>query len=161
MSDYPNDNYRVLVTGSRSFDSREIVWHALSLVEALLIPRTPLVVIEGGSSGADALAASWVEHNGLHHVRMGSVGQFPFPNARSRQLWKFRVDETIDGPWPGAGHERNTRMIQIGKPDLVLAFKDGFDYTLSQGGTENCILQTRQACIPFKIYDRTGGGMTP
>lgn len=158
MERYPDDNYRVLVTGSRKFDSKEVVWHALSLTEALLTPRTPLVVIEGGAKGADALAASWVEHQGLHHVRMGTVGQFPFPNARTRQLWKFRVDETIDGPWPGAGIERNTRMIQIGEPDLVLAFKDGFDYTLHSGGTENCVLQAKMAGIPVKIYDRTRGG---
>lgn len=34
----------------------------------------------------------------------------------------YPVDTRIDGPWPGAGMNRNRRMFDDFKPDLVIAF---------------------------------------
>lgn len=89
---------KVLVTGSRSFQSKTIVWQALSM-------HNPKVVVHGGASGADKHASDWVKHR-------ASLG--------------FKVTEYVYRPdWkslgPRAGFVRNQAMVDDGA-DLCLAF---------------------------------------
>lgn len=88
---------RLLVCGGRKYDNRMYLY-------AILNRLNPTVVIQGGASGADRLAAEWAEH---YNVKC----------------------ETFNAEWEkhgkSAGPKRNQRMLDEGKPDLVLAFPGG------------------------------------
>lgn len=46
-----------------------------------------------------------------------------------------------------AGPIRNALMLEEGKPDLVLAFKDGFDWQFKRGGTEHMVRIAKAAGV--------------
>lgn len=89
---------RVLVCGGRDFDDAELVERTLCALRP-----APSVIIHGGARGADHLGALWGEH--------------------------FASAETYLPDWQrhgrAAGPLRNQRMIDEGKPDLVVAFPGG------------------------------------
>ncbi len=88
---------RVLVTGGRYYQQRDLVWLALDLLHA----EQPIsVVIHGGATGADSLAGAWARHVGLLEERYDIL--------------------------PGeGGFQRNTRMLAFSRPDLVVRFPGG------------------------------------
>ena len=88
---------RVLVCGGRDYSERKPLWDALYRLE-------PTVIIEGGARGADMLAAEWAHHTG----------------AKLRTFPANWIDEGR-----AAGPLRNQRMLEQGKPDLVLACPGG------------------------------------
>lgn len=94
--------------GSRTFTDTEVVDRVLN---GFWWPATggydtdgPLTIIEGGAKGADALAGSWAEaHETVDHE-------------------VYEADWKLHGR--GAGPLRNQRMLDDGRPDLVVAFVD-------------------------------------
>jgi hypothetical protein len=76
-------------------------------------------VIEGGALGADRLAREWAEGMAI------------------------RV-ETFDADWmahgPAAGPMRNRRMLEEGRPDMLVAFPGG-------AGTADMVRQARRARV--------------
>jgi hypothetical protein len=92
---------RVLVCGGRDYTDRNAVYRVL---DRLHKKHTIAAIIQGGARGADRLAVDW---------------------ATSRKI----VLEWYIADWnrlgPGAGHIRNQRMIDEGKPDAVVAFPGG------------------------------------
>lgn len=118
--------YRVLVTGSRTWESREEIMYDLA---GLTLLHPGLTVVHGACpEGADAIAASCARELGLVQE------QHP---ANWRQYGK------------AAGFRRNAEMVALGA-DVCLAFiKDG-----SRGATHTADLaekagittQRREAC---------------
>jgi hypothetical protein len=95
------DGLRVLVCGGRNYRDQEHVWTFLSELDA----KQPIgLLIHGAATGADRLAQAW---------------------ARDRLI----PDREFESNWPkdgaAAGPMRNQRMIDEGKPDLVVAFPGG------------------------------------
>ena len=95
------DGLRVLVCGGRNYRDQEHVWTFLSELNA----KQPIgLLIHGAATGADRLAQAW---------------------ARNRLI----PDREFESNWPvdgaAAGPMRNQRMIDEGKPDLVVAFPGG------------------------------------
>lgn len=111
---------RVLVCGSREFNDKELMEDVL---EELYIT----CVIEGEARGADTLARKYAEGHGI------PVDAFP-------AQW--------DVYGKAAGPIRNTQMLRIGKPELVVAFWDGWSK-----GTRNMIKIAKQAGIAVKVVD--------
>lgn len=105
---------RVLVCGGRSFDGWSAVHRTLSEIK-------PSVVIQGGASGADQLAAKWADVNGV-------------PLVTYPALWKQGKK---------AGPIRNAFMLQDGRPDVVIAFPGGH-------GTEDMIRKAEAAGVPVR-----------
>jgi len=89
---------RIVVTGGRDFDDRELAISALSS-----LPKDT-VVINGGAKGADTLCAEIAEELGMH------VRTFP-------ANWKRYGKK--------AGPIRNLQMLSSGPVDMVLAFPGG------------------------------------
>lgn len=88
---------RVLVCGGRSF------WQSQQM--ATILAAYPIVtLIHGGASGADRLAALWAGRQNIDCLQF-------LPN------WLKHGKS--------AGPLRNQRMIDDGKPDLVIAFPGG------------------------------------
>jgi len=111
---------RVLVCGGRNFNDRQLLYRVLDALHA----KTPITgLIEGGAGGADYLAARWSAIRDIeHHVRMSA-------------------DWTLYGK--AAGPIRNQRMLDEGKPDLVIAFPGG-------RGTADMINRAEQAGVPVR-----------
>ena len=91
---------------------------------------TPIELLaQGGARGADRAAHTWAI------------------NARDNHGAKIRI--LIFGAWwsdgPRAGPERNTRMLEVAKPDLVLAFPGG-------RGTADCVSQARALGIEVREW---------
>lgn len=53
--------YRVLVTGSRTWDDKDFIWNML---DVLLAELRNVVIVHGACpKGADAIAQGWVRHH--------------------------------------------------------------------------------------------------
>lgn len=116
----PAHDRRVLVCGGRDYNDRERVFHELHL---LAEKHGWLTIIQGGADGADALAREWAEL--CHHG-----------------LVTFRANWSAEGR--GAGLRRNQRMLDGGKPDMVLAFPGG-------NGTADMVRRAREAGVPVTL----------
>jgi hypothetical protein len=107
---------RVLVCGGRRFDDYKLIGTTLDAIAADLGISC---LIEGGSDGADALAMAWARARGI----MGEMYPADWANLGRR-----------------AGPERNARMLEQGKPDLVVAFPGG-------AGTADMVRRARAAGV--------------
>jgi hypothetical protein len=92
---------RLLVCGGRNFSDTE---HAYKVLDGLHRMHGIDVLIEGNARGADRIAGYWARRNGVHNM-------------------KFDADWNRHGK--AAGAIRNQQMLDIGKPDMVLAFPGG------------------------------------
>jgi aspartokinase-like uncharacterized kinase len=92
---------RVLVTGGRDYRDGQAVSRALS---DLREKHGDILIIQGGASGADQLARDYAHDHRVEYLN--------YPAD-----WR--------GHGKSAGPIRNQRMIDDGKPDLVLAFPGG------------------------------------
>jgi hypothetical protein len=104
-----------------------------------------LVVIEGGAPGADTFARDWAR-----------------TALWSTAAWAKRVDHLpFDADWTllgkAAGPIRNKRMLNEGQPELVVAFKDGFDITKSGAGrgTEHMVRIAKAAGVECWVMAHT------
>lgn len=107
---------RVLVCGGRRYTDKQRVYDTLDTVHA---QRKITVIVEGGAKGADALGALWAR---THSVRLETY-------AISQREW----DELGNA----AGPRRNQRMLDEGRPDVVIAFP-------GRSGTRDMILRARR-----------------
>lgn len=110
---------RVLVCGGRNYSDNAKVWDKLNLLH---IRRGIGVVIHGAQRGADQLGEYWAKANDVLHI-------------------PFKPDWDAYGP--AAGPIRNKRMLDEGKPDLVIAFPGG-------KGTADMIWQATERGIPVE-----------
>ena len=107
---------RVIVCGGRDFAEREKLFRALDGIGITTL-------IEGGCpTGADKLAKTWAKRK-----------RIPV--------------ETFEPEWDlygkAAGPRRNQRMIEEGKPDLVIGFRGG-------AGTRDCCERAASFGVPVK-----------
>lgn len=115
---------RVLVCGGRGYT--DYLRFCLSMREVL--KEKPALIIHGSAPGADFCAAVW--------ARDEKIPQQPFPAD-----WKTHGK--------AAGPLRNQRMIDEGKPDLVIAFPGG-------RGTADMTKRARLAGIPVIAVEQAG-----
>lgn len=104
---------RILICGGRDFTDRADAQRVLDTF------ASPSLVITGGARGADAIGAEWARVRGYARV--------VFPAN-----WV--------GELKSAGYRRNKRMLEIGQPDLVIAFPGG-------KGTANMVSLAKRAGI--------------
>ena len=108
-----------LICGGRAFANRWMFDSAMS--DLIRMRGCPGKIVHGGARGADTMAGAWA-------TRM-AIEEHAVP-----------VDARIDGDWPAAGPRRNQRMLDIHKPQLVVAFPGG-------NGTADMVRRSRKACI--------------
>ena len=89
---------RVLVCGGRAFENYSLLHRVLCGVRE---EHNEFTLLHGGATGADRMAGRWAEHVGVPVV-------------------VFEAEWRKYGP--SAEPIRDTRMLNVGKPDLVVAF---------------------------------------
>lgn len=98
---------RVLVCGGRDFYD----WIMLEdFFEGFDRTLDIEMIIQGEASGADKLAKQWAKYQGVETMDFPAIWRNVLANG------KFN---------PNAGPERNQKMLDEGKPDLVVAFSGG------------------------------------
>lgn len=107
---------RVLVCGGRDYANAERVFGVLDR-----LTPAPTAIIAGGASGADDLARRWAE-------------MWRTPCAIYRADWALGRQ---------GGPLRNQRMIDDGRPDLVIAFPGG-------RGTADMVRRAKAAGVPVR-----------
>lgn len=114
---------RVLVCGGRDYADRGVVAGALSPYRpSSVLDATETILILGGAPGADTLAEEWADVWGV----------------RKRV---FLADWNKHGR--AAGPLRNQRMLDEGKPNLVVAFPGG-------RGTADMCARAEAAGVPVR-----------
>lgn len=116
-------SFRVLVCGGRDYNDRDTIHNTLCRIDAELGPIT--CVIHGAATGADHEGMIWAQ-------MMATVPGRKITHAPFVAEW--------DRLGRAAGPVRNARMIEEGKPDLVLAFSGG-------RGTADCVKRATAAGI--------------
>jgi len=112
--------FRLLVCGGRTYADLDRVRREMNRVVGL---RRNVIVIHGGARGADSLAGAVAVKAGV-------------PTEVYVAEWEKHGR--------AAGMLRNKRMLEEGKPDLVLAFPGGI-------GTGGMIRIARQAGVPVEV----------
>lgn len=114
---------RLLVCGGRKFglhsdgtENTDQSWLIYDTLQNYLECYPELIIIQGGARGADRFAKRWAEFS--------NVLCLEFPAEWSKY-------------GRAAGHIRNTKMLDEGQPDLVLAFPGG-------SGTANMVSQAKK-----------------
>lgn len=92
---------RLLVCGGRDYTNKNTLYRFLSAMNS---DGEVSVIIHGDAQGADTLAKNWAIENEVPHI--------PFPAD-----WKTHGK--------AAGPIRNQKMLDEGKPNLVIAFAGG------------------------------------
>lgn len=103
---------KVLVCGGRDYPNVKKVFTTLDAISKVD------KIIEGGATGADKWARVWAETGGV-------------ANDTYRPNWNFGA---------AGGPIRNQRMLDEGKPDLVVAFPGG-------NGTADMIRRAKRAGV--------------
>jgi hypothetical protein len=119
---------RVLICGGRNFADRDQMSRTLMRFKPdnVAIDASEHVFILGGAPGADTLAEEWADVFGI----------------RKRV---FLADWETHGR--AAGPIRNQRMLDDGKPDLVIAFPGGV-------GTNDMIRRAQKAGVSVEVVPR-------
>jgi predicted Rossmann-fold nucleotide-binding protein len=92
---------KILVCGGRDFTNKKALYEALDVGSQ---GAEEVLIIHGGAKGADSLAQQWADEKGW-------------------PCQYFPADWDKNGT--AAGPMRNQKMLDVGKPDLVVAFPGG------------------------------------
>lgn len=123
---------RVLVCGGRDFVDSSQIWGELDTLHREA-RHDCMTVIQGGAAGADRIAREWCK-------------------SRFVRFENYPADWSKHGR--AAGPLRNQRMIDLGGPELVLAFNGG-------RGTADMVRRAHAAGIPVRIVPPHFGAQVP
>ena len=117
---------RVLVCGGRDFHDVGLM---ISVLDRLHTEKSFAVLIHGNARGADRIADDWAWRRGVPREPYG------LPEGEWDELGKK------------AGPLRNQRLLEEGKPDLVVAFLGG-------GGTKDIVRRAVKAGVAIHEVNR-------
>ena len=92
---------KVLVCGGRDYNNYNRLCEYLDFLDDEIVVSE---IIQGGAKGADNLAKRWADSKGI-------------PTQTFNADWQRHGN--------GAGPIRNQEMLDVAKPDIVIAFKGG------------------------------------
>lgn len=124
---------RLLVTGSRDWTDRVLLADYLDRLRP-----EPVILGHGHCRGADLLADEWALQRGIEAI--------PY-------VANWYPQGSFDR---GAGRRRNQLMLVSFRPDLVVAFKDQFDFSYCTGGTEHMVRIALAAGVPARVVNAAG-----
>jgi predicted Rossmann-fold nucleotide-binding protein len=136
------DVMRVLVCGGRDYLNASNVWNTLDWLHKRHAKIS--VIIEGGATGADALAESWAIAR--HVARIKERANWTDLSHADAVIRTRRDGVKYDAM---AGHRRNQCMLDEHYPDVVVAFPGGT-------GTANMMALADKAGVEVLEVSNTG-----
>ena len=109
---------KVLVCGGRDYNRQDLVFETLRAFD-------PTCIVQGGATGADALAREFADR---YAVKCVTYNANWFKHGKA------------------AGPIRNQAMLDFERPEVVVAFKGG-------RGTEDMVRRSKKAGIPILYVD--------
>jgi len=142
----PNNPFRLVVTGSRSFSCstgnfdklmERVMWQmAMNRTEIHVDqPNATLHIAEGGADGADKMVREWVDRTDSDRITHRT----------------FMADWKAHGL--GAGPRRNSQMLKEWEPEFVLSIWDG---RTTRSGTLDCMKKACALGIPMLVMPAKG-----
>jgi hypothetical protein len=137
----------VLVCGSRTFADRDTL---NGILDALDMGSEFLWLIHGDATGADKLAAFWAERHGFpEEAIVAYPADWEVHEDTPGAAIRIRKNGDRYNAW--AGGQRNQRMLDEGKPDLVVAF---IDKPLARSyGTCDMVSRARKAGVKTIVVE--------
>lgn len=135
---------RLLICGSRAWTDAKPIEQQVRLMRDELE-----VVIEAEATGADRIARMVAQANG--------VPVLPFPADWSVHAEGWCRCRRPGRTCPAAGPRRNRRMLDEGRPTLVVAFTDDFENPRS--GTRGMCRMAVRAGVPTTLVEHGVGGL--
>ena len=117
--------YRLMITGSRTWDDKEVIVHELQFIAK---KYKNVVLVSGHAVGADRLAEEVA-------IGLGWVVEIHEPD------WKLNGDS--------AGYKRNTTMLETGVQAVLAFHKDG------SKGTADAIRKAKDRKVPTRVLIET------
>lgn len=131
-----SDPVRILVCGSRTFANFRTVYEELDAVSAYYDGN--IMVIHGGAKGADSHAGTWA-------------------GISNKKCEVYIADWNAFGK--RAGYLRNTRMLEEGRPDRLVAF---VDKPLEESkGTKMMVDIARTGGVPCRVVEHRAYVLLP
>lgn len=119
---------RVLICGSRNWNEENVIPEYR--IEAYIKTLPPnAVVIHGACPGADMIADR-------------------IARERGHTVIEFKANWVLYGD--AAGPIRNQEMLDVGKPDRVVAFHEDI---VNSKGTKDMIARARKAMLPVEVFN--------
>ena len=120
-SAYLPEGTLVAFTGGKDFADVTAIWHSL---DSIKIKYGDMVLLHGGGPGAEKIAASWAEKNGVHQVvckpDWGRDGKSA-PFRRNDVLLNFLPKGLVAFPRSGITNNMVDKARKIGIPVLLVA----------------------------------------
>lgn len=141
----------ILVFGGREFADENIIFDALDRALMQCEARDlHLIVVQGGATGADAIAKAWVDYQD------GTVDGFTEPAdwddlSHADAVIRTRNGKKYDAK---AGYRRNQLMIDKYDPDYYIAAPGG-------GGTADMTKRCKAAGLPGVAFTAKSFGQLP
>jgi len=117
--------YRLMITGSRTWDDKEVIVHELLFIAK---KYKNVVLVSGHAAGADRLAEEVA-------VGLGWVVEIHEPD------WKLHGNS--------AGYKRNTTMLETGVQAVLAFHKD------ESRGTADAIKKAKERNVPTRVLIET------
>jgi hypothetical protein len=128
------DELRVLVCGGRNYNNTQKIYEILDILYevsqqskngSINLSKNKIVLIQGGAKGADRIASKW---------------------AKDRNVEQEEYLADWDTYGKSAGFIRNSLMLKVGKPDMVIAFSGGV-------GTKMMIDIAKKAGVSVEVIE--------
>lgn len=132
----------VLVCGDRNWSRLAYLVNRLDVIHA----DTPITrVVEGDARGADRMAGIWAGKRGIDTLVVPALWEQHDSYGAICRCWNKQTRRCR-----GAGPIRNQHMLDIGKPDLVVAFHPDIEQSR---GTGDMVRRARAAGLPVIVLD--------
>lgn len=119
---------RVLICGSRNWKEEDVI-PEYRIEEYIKTLPPNAVIVHGAAPGADTVADR-------------------VARERGHTVIEFKANWTLYGD--AAGPIRNQEMLDIGKPDRVVAFHEDI---VNSVGTKDMIARARKAMLPVEMFN--------
>lgn len=124
---------KILVTGGRDYDNESCVNETL---DAFNLSWPISLIVHGNAKGADSLAGAWADARDIPHTREKYTAAWRDLHAPG--AW---IKQGKHGAYnANAGKDRNQRMLDEEKPEVVIAFPGGT-------GTADMVMRAERAKV--------------
>lgn len=133
--------FKALICGGRAYFDYPVVKHSLDTLLGA-IAKDQLLIVTGGAAGADQLGMKWAAQNRIKFITY-------YPDWDDLTTPPVFLKKRQSGVRYNslAGFARNQKMLDVERPDVVIAFPGG-------PGTADMLARTKRAEIRYVCVEK-------